>query len=497
MTNILLITTSNSVENRIHQVLSSQEFKVIQISSISSVSSYSNGHPEVIIADKSSLNNQFNSYINLLNTTFPEVPVLLIAEDFQPEEFTSAFRSGVFDLVELSVNDLSFLNIIPRAVHKRKEWLSVQQFIEQLKLFNSNLQKKVDDLKNQIESNVTFTESIMMAIGAGLATFDMSGKITFANNSASSILGWSVENLLNIEFSKILPIEADLGQILDGSEFEKQYEVETIRGDGKKIRIGYTLFPRKNNHGDIIGMVCMFRDLFKIEKIREENRRLDKIATLGQIAAGIAHEVKNPLAAIQSIVQVVSLDFDENDIRSTKFKQIFKEVERINQLLENSFSFLRSKKMNFSISNITAVLNSVIDLMSADFQKKGIAVDFKILNEIPNSKMDATQIHQVILNLMINAADSILHGGNIFITVEHLVAPKHTKGFIVIKIKDTGVGIQKSDLKRIFDPFFTTKPFGTGLGLPITYKIIQDHSGKLDVETEVGKGTTFIISLPD
>lgn len=497
MTHLLLITRSETVEHQFRDSCNPTEFSFSVTDSLSELSPENFQKPDMIIVDRELLKNQISGYLNLISSVFVEVPILVITDTLNPDDVTAAFRAGAFDVIEYSVKSVILSNTIQRAILKRQEWLGVHQLIEQLKLFNSNLQQKVDDLKNQNESNVTFTESIMQAIGAGLMTFDMTGKITFANKSASAILGWSVENLINVEFNKILPIDADLGQILDGSEFEKQYDVETMRADGKKIRIGYTLFPSKNNRNDITGMVCMFRDLFEIEKLREENRRLDKIATLGQIAAGIAHEVKNPLAAIQSIVQAISLDFNENDPHRHELYQIFKEVERINQILENSFAFSRTKKLNFISADVVDVVKTVLSLLQADFNAKGIVVEFNVTNEIPDIRIDPTQIHQVLLNLLMNSVDAMVGGGQIFLTIEHVVAPKHIKGFVEIRIRDTGVGIHKSDLKRIFDPFFTTKPHGTGLGLPITYKIIQDHMGKLDVSTEVGKGTTFIISLPD
>lgn len=497
MVHLLLITHSETLENKFRESFNPPDFSITVTDKLSDLTPENFPNAEVIVVDRTLLKNQVAGYINLISSSFIEIPILLVSDALIHDDVTAAFRAGAFDVIETETKTIILANTIHRAILKRQEWLGVKQLIEQLKLFNSNLQKKIDDLKNQNESNLTFTESIMEAIGAGLMTFDMTGKITFANSSAAGILGWSVENLINVDFNKILPIDADLGQIMDGSEYEKQYDVETLRGDGKKIRIGYTLFPSRNNRNDIVGMVCMFRDLFEIEKLREENRRLDKIATLGQIAAGIAHEVKNPLAAIRSIVQAISIDFAENDPHKQGLDQIFVEVDRINQILENSFAFSRTKKLNLTTISPVKIIQTVLSLLQADFNAKKVHVTFQIVNTIPDIRLDPTQIHQVLLNLIMNSVDAMPDGGNIYVQIEHAVAPKHIKGFVVISIRDTGDGIHKNDLQRIFDPFFTTKPHGTGLGLPITYKIIQDHMGKLDLSTEVGKGTLFTISLPD
>lgn len=428
---------------------------------------------------------------------FVETPVLVALDEHNDEELITCFRSGIFDVIYRDSSDIIIQTTVQRAVAKRREWQGVRQHIDQLKLFNTNLQKKIDDLRNEVKNTESFTESIMMALGAGLITFDMSGRITYANPSAANIFGWTVVNLVGMEINQIMPIEANLGLILDGTEFEKQYECEAIRADGKKLKIGYTLFPRKNNHNDVVEMICIFRDLFELEKIREENRRLEKIFTLGQIAAGIAHEVKNPLAGIQSIVTAITLDYPEQDPRRNQLQQIAREVERINKLLENSFAFARTKKPNMLKSDILEVIASVENLQSIEFQRRGILMTVNEISPIPRFRFDAGQIHQVMLNLIMNAADAMPSGGVIKVRVEHRVSPRHVKGFVIIEVSDSGTGIHPEDMKHIFDPFYTTKPHGTGLGLPITYKIVQDHMGKIEVDSELGKGTRFTIYLPD
>jgi len=497
LTHILLISPDVFIESRLSELFDHDEIRILTERSVPTHSNHFPIPPDIILLDRSVLKNQVSGYINLLGTFFIETPILLLIPKNAEEDIATAFRAGIFDIVDPDVTDVYLLTQVQRAINKRREWQGVRQHIEQLKLFNVNLQKKIDDLRNEVKDTESFTESIMMALGAGLITFDMSGKINYANPSAANIFGWSVINLLGMEVNSIMPIEANIGQILDGSEFEKQYECDAIRSDGKKLKIGYTLFPRKNDHNDVVEMICIFRDLFELEKVREENRRLEKISTLGQIAAGIAHEVKNPLAGIQSIVSAIILDFQDDDIRKSQIEQIGKEVARINQLLENSFAFARTKKPQFTQSDLNEVVKSVINLLSIDFQKKGIICRYEVGSDVPKFRFDPTQIHQVVLNLVMNAVDSMTSGGTLFINLVHKVAPRHVKGFVILEITDTGSGIHPDNLRRIFDPFYTTKPLGTGLGLPITYKIIQDHMGKIDVESEIGRGTKFTLYLPD
>lgn len=496
MNTLLFISPNKQLELKTRTALDEIEFHVIAIQEINEIEQ-SDIVPDVILLDRGLLKNQIGGYLSLLQNKFIETPIILYFPSHSDEEIAIGFRSGVFDVMSPDITDINLNTIIQRGVNKRKEWLSVQNHIEQLRMFNLNLQTKIDQLKKDVENSESFTESIMRALGAGLITFDMAGRVTYTNPSAANIFGWSTENLTGIDINNVMKIDADLGQIIDGSEYERQYECEAIRSDGKKLKIGYTLFPRRNKRNDVVEMICIFRDLFELEKIREENARLDKIATLGQIAAGIAHEVKNPLAAIQSIVQAMGVDILDDSPQKIQFDRIFKEVERINQLLENSFAFTRTKRAVTSTGNLKNTINDVLNLLEADFNKRGVVVQFTVENDLPDIRFDPNQMKQVFLNLLLNSADSMNHGGSIFISIQHKVAPKHVKGFISVKVTDTGTGIDPSNLRRIFDPFYTTKPHGTGLGLPITYKIIQDHKGKLDIESEVGKGTTFSILLPD
>jgi len=497
LTQLLLISPDVFLINRFSEFSEKDDLRISSFSTVPTDVSQIPIPPDLIVLDRALLKNQVSGYINLLTTLFIETPVLLVIQKQAEEDIATAFRAGVFDTIDPDSSETVISTQIQRALNKRREWQGVRQHIEQLKLFNANLQKKIDDLRNEVKNTENFTESIMMALGAGLITFDMSGKINYANPSAANIFGWSVINLIGMDVNSMMPIEANLGQILDGSEFEKQYECDAIRSDGKKLKIGYTLFPRKNDHNDVIEMICIFRDLFELEKVREENRRLEKISTLGQIAAGIAHEVKNPLAGIQSIVTAILTDFQEEDPKKQQIAQIGKEVARINQLLENSFAFARTKRPQIITSDLNEVVRSVISFMDVEFSRRGIICRYDAAADTPKFRFDPTQIYQVVLNLVLNGMDAMPDGGTLSIRLYHRVAPRHVKGFVILEVQDTGTGIHPENLKRIFDPFFTTKSHGTGLGLPITYKIVQDHMGKLEVESEIGRGTKFTLYLPD
>lgn len=232
-----------------------------------------------------------------------------------------------------------------------------------------------------------------------------------------------------------------------------------------------------------------------LKKSEAQMRRADRLAALGTLTAGLAHEIRNPLVAIKTFTQLLPERFDDIEFRDHFLKVTSGEVDRICSLVNELLEFARPSEPNFHEDDINDVAEKIILLVDNEARKKDIRIDRKYGKEIPLIMIDKEQIKQVLLNLFLNAIEATSENG--IITFETaLISKSDSTDYIQMKIHDTGRGIPKDDLEYIFTPFFTTKQQGSGLGLSISYKIVEEHMGYIEVESAVGNGSTFYVYLP-
>lgn len=256
---------------------------------------------------------------------------------------------------------------------------------------------------------------------------------------------------------------------------------------------------RKSN--DEIGLLAnsfnemsrkMADDIEKLQKLNDQLTKTEKLAAMGTLSAGVAHEVNNPLASISSLIQMIqSKDLDPDTLG--KLKLISQQVARITRVTKDLMDFARTRPAARSLSNINEIIEISLRLARFDESFQKLTVKMDLNTNVPLIWADSDQLQQVFLNLFLNARDAMPDGG------ELSIATAHSKSEISIEISDTGIGVGKKDLKKIFDPFFTTKSAGsgTGLGLAVCYGIITAHGGKIEAATNVDSGTNFVISLPN
>jgi len=224
-------------------------------------------------------------------------------------------------------------------------------------------------------------------------------------------------------------------------------------------------------------------------------RRADRLASLGTLTAGLAHEIRNPLVAIKTFTQLLPERIDDEEFRNHFLQIASDEVNRISSLINELLEFARPSKPNFEPEDLNAILDGMILLVSTESKKKHIQVVKEYGTDLPQIQIDREQMKQVFLNILLNAIDATPEEGMIIVRTRSFTKPNGER-FIQIEFKDNGCGIPKENLEEIFTPFFTTKSKGSGLGLPISNQIVQDHKGYIDVESEPGKGTSFFVNLP-
>ena len=359
------------------------------------------------------------------------------------------------------------------------------------------LTQELKDVKN-------FTDSIIQSIGSGIIITGLNDTITYINRAGERISGYSKEELVNKPFDTLdlREKQSDTRSLFfdNPGDHDTRQEGWMRRKDRSEFPVGFTTNNHLNIRGETIGKIVIFRDLTNVYKIQEEILRMDRLVSLGKLASDIAHELRNPLAGIKTTAQALSEEMSKDDSRREYLSRITKEIDRLNELLKTFFSFAKPQKLNLVYCHIKDIINEIIPFLIKEIADNGIHFIENYHPELPKIKVDKTQMHQAFLNLFLNAIQVMPNGGDLTIEVSPVASYSlvgRKQNFIKISISDTGKGIPPNILHKIFDPFFTTKPKGIGLGLSITYQIIKKHGGTIKVESELGKGTSFIINLPE
>lgn len=244
--------------------------------------------------------------------------------------------------------------------------------------------------------------------------------------------------------------------------------------------------------------------LSKLERARrrveryhyEQMKRADRLASIGEMAAGIAHEIKNPLAGIAGVIQVLKKDIPAGDAKRAVLDEVLSQVERMDKAVRNLLSFARPPEPKMTMADVNDVIGKLLDFLAPQFAKNGISAERKLAAGLPWIVLDPDLMQQALLNIALNAIKAMPEGGRLLIETRSNAPEPDSSGGITIVFTDSGQGIAPENLSRIFSPFFTTRQQGTGLGLSITQRIVEQHHGEISVRSTQGRGTTFTISLP-
>jgi len=361
---------------------------------------------------------------------------------------------------------------------------------------NSQLYEEVVDIKN-------FTQGIINSISIGVITTTLDKKITTFNKSAEfifnltekEVIGKSVEILFdNLETEKKNIILEALGR----NENLLNLEAELKQPDGETKILSISTSNLKGGEDRIIGYVISVDDISEKKMLENQILRSEQLAALGELSAGIAHEIKNPLTSIKGFTQLLPNKLDDKEFLLKYTDVLRREVERLNNIIEELLQFARPKVKGVAKVNLKEILDRTLSLLKYQLEKAGIEL---VLNLAPMPEVfgDAQQLEQVFINIILNAMQAMPEGGKLEIRNKVLIkkSPENLYyEYAVMYFTDTGVGIKQEHIDKLFNPFFTTKPKGTGLGLSISHRIITEHKGMIEVVSKPGEGSTFIISIP-
>ena len=348
-----------------------------------------------------------------------------------------------------------------------------------------------------------FHEDIVTSISSGLLTTDLEGRITSFNRAASEISGFSSEEAIAKVWWELFRWEEirEHFRLLFSEGTPQRFDGETKNRWGERLLLGVTLSPLQDGSGRQIGIIGIFQDLTHYRRMEEEMARREKLATIGEMAATIAHEIRNPLGALSGSIQVLREEVGKLDSANDRLLEIaLNEAERLNSIITQFLLYARPKPLQRQWCNLSSLLTETLELAKNNVEYRGkVDIDVSGLAAV-RLQVDPGQMKQVFWNLVINAFQSMPEGGTLSVSLRRISRSRRRtddrKGDAVeIRIADTGEGIPTELLTRVFSPFFTTKSQGTGLGLAIVQRIVEEHGGRINVESQ-GNGTVFTIYFP-
>jgi len=354
---------------------------------------------------------------------------------------------------------------------------------EELERYAENLEKEVVLRTRELSSEKEKLNTIVSAIGSGIVLINREGKIEWINQKMKDMAG------MDITGKYCEDICADCTIVSSFTEKNMQTEVLSNLFGEKDKYFQITTAPIKDENGEVHGYIRLVQDVTEMKKMEEQMMHSEKMASLGRLTAGIAHEIGNPLTSVFSFVQILK-EMEKDEFKKESLETIYFHIGRIADILKQLSGFSKTPPLEFKSWNINGLIESALNLIQYDKRAKDIKIEKELSPDIPEIITDGNQLSQVFINIILNAFDAMPEGGTLFLR------SYMTDGKITIEFEDTGLGIPKENLSRIFDPFYTTKEKGTGLGLAVSYSIIKKLNGLLTVESEINKGTRFRITLP-
>lgn len=355
---------------------------------------------------------------------------------------------------------------------------------EELERYAENLEKEVITRTKELLAEKDKLNTIVSAIGSGIVLINRDGKIEWTNQKMKEMTGG-----IDITGKYCEEVCNDCTIVSSYSEQNVQTEVvSNLFGEsGKYFQI--TTAPIRDDKGDVYGYIRLVQDVTEMKRMEEQMMHSEKMASLGRLTAGIAHEIGNPLTSVFSFVQILK-EMEQDEFKKEGLETIYFHIGRIADILKQLSGFSKTPPLEFKSWDINALIESALNLIQYDKRAKDVRIGKELSSNLPEMITDGNQLSQVFINIILNAFDAMPDGGTL------AIRSFAKDGNVVIEFEDTGLGIPKENLSRIFDPFFTTKDKGTGLGLAVSYNIIKKLNGSIEVESEINRGTKFRITLP-
>ncbi|PYM31803.1 MAG: hypothetical protein DME15_16195 [Candidatus Rokuibacteriota bacterium] len=339
-----------------------------------------------------------------------------------------------------------------------------------------------------------FKDLVFQSVGTGLIALDRRHRVTAFNRAAEEITGRRAADAIGRPWSSLfgetIALDAIAAAIDANPRLSSLHETTLRRPGAAAAPVRVTFSALRAGDGERLGLIGACEDLSAIRQLEARMRQADRLATLGRMAANIAHEIRNPLASLTGAIEVLAGPATAGEARDRLSQIVMRESERLNQIIKSFLEYARPAPLTLETVNVADALEEALVLL----EHRARPGSLKIVREFAPPvvwRVDPQQFKQVVWNLCLNAVDAMPEGGELRVGAAE--APGHV---LELWVSDTGAGIAADDLPHVFEPFFSTKPEGTGLGLSLVHRIVQEHGGEIDLRSTPGVGTTFMVTLP-
>ena len=360
-------------------------------------------------------------------------------------------------------------------------------------LDNSQLYTSLEQKALEVARLKDFSENIVESLNVGVLAIDLEGTVEAWNTRMEQLFGVARNDAVGRPLGELLPAELvqEIATRGDQEQVTGIYKHRLVH-QGKSVVINVSITPLVGKSAERIGRLLLFDDVTQRDRMEEQLTQTEKLTSLGLLAAGVAHEVNTPLAVISNYIQMLAKQMPEGDPRHTIIDKIVKQTFRASEIVNNLLNFSRTGPGELADVDLNRVVEETLSLVAHPLKASQIQVVKQLTEGIPPVRGSANRLQQVFLNLFLNARDAMPSGG--MLEVRSAVH----NGSVEVEVVDTGNGITREHIHKIFDPFFTTKTSGrgTGLGLSVSYGIIKEHAGKIDVRSTPGRGTSFHVEFP-
>lgn len=378
----------------------------------------------------------------------------------------------------------------------QEESVGLLEQVARLTQQNAELSAALQELR-------AYYEDLLSSLQDGVIVLDPAGRIVSLNQAAEELTGFSGSQIAGRLIGEIFPSPAPLSSLVaktvEQGRSHADFDATLTRADGARLTVSTIASLVSNPHGENRGVVLVLRDLSRVRELEEQVRRSDRLAALGVLAAGVAHEVRNPLVGVRAAAQLMEREPGFPPSLQEFTGIIIREVDRLNRLVGDLLALAGGRPLRIQPCNVNQVVEEALRLEESTLQAGAITVVRRYDPAVPAVAADPDRLLQVFLNLIRNGAEAMAGGaGELQLRTRfERVAPQCGGGAAaVVEIGDRGPGIPPETQAQVFNPFFTTKDGGTGLGLPISLRIVEEHGGAIEVHSRVGQGTTFRVLLP-
>jgi two-component system sensor histidine kinase HydH len=337
------------------------------------------------------------------------------------------------------------------------------------------------------------TAKVVEYLPSGIIVVDPKGKVFSVNRHGASILGTEPDELVNRDVARIFGLKRGdrLYTALRRREPRSSVEQEVVLPNGKTLLLGLSSTATGEESESERGFVLIFQDISERRRLQERLRRTEQLASLGAMAAGMAHEIRNPLASMLTGVQILG-SLPPGDPRAKRHREtIIQQITRLNGIIRDLLTLGRPARPKRKACAIERPVRQAAEMIAARASEQSVAVELDMADTLPSVFADEGQIQQVLINLFLNALEAMPEGGKL-----NVCAREGKGNVLLIDVTDTGVGMSSEDIAHAFTPFFSTKAQGAGLGLTVCNRIVADHDGQLELRSAIGEGTTIIVELP-